>query len=118
MARRPCGDADRIARGVAESLLVKTALFGRGPQLGDASSAPWELPEWTSTWSALSSSSATSAWLRAAAPPSTTSPPRVPRWMKIPCGFRVRMHDGEASGWIWTCDLSHGYVDINASYRS
>ena len=23
-----------------------------------------------------------------------------------------------AAGWLWTCDLSRGYVDINAHYRS
>jgi glutamate N-acetyltransferase/amino-acid N-acetyltransferase len=32
--------------------------------------------------------------------------------------LRVRLGEGRASGWIWTCDLSHGYVDINAHYRS
>ena len=25
---------------------------------------------------------------------------------------------GRRRGWMWTCDLSHGYVDINAHYRS
>jgi glutamate N-acetyltransferase/amino-acid N-acetyltransferase len=32
--------------------------------------------------------------------------------------IRIRLNAGTASGRIWSCDLSHGYVDINGSYRS
>jgi len=32
--------------------------------------------------------------------------------------LRIRLAEGQASGWIWTSDFSHGYVDINAHYRS
>jgi glutamate N-acetyltransferase/amino-acid N-acetyltransferase len=32
--------------------------------------------------------------------------------------IRLRLNAGTAAGRIWTCDLSHGYVDINGSYRS
>ena len=38
--------------------------------------------------------------------------------LEDPVRIRVRLREGEASSWIWTCDLSHGYVDINAHYRS
>jgi glutamate N-acetyltransferase / amino-acid N-acetyltransferase len=31
---------------------------------------------------------------------------------------RVRLNRGAASSTVWTCDLSHGYVSINADYRS
>ncbi len=31
---------------------------------------------------------------------------------------RVHLHRGAASSEIWTCDLSHDYVSINADYRS
>jgi glutamate N-acetyltransferase/amino-acid N-acetyltransferase len=30
----------------------------------------------------------------------------------------VNLHRGTAAGEIWTCDLSHDYVSINADYRS
>lgn len=30
----------------------------------------------------------------------------------------VDLHAGEASATAWGCDLTHGYVDINASYRT
>ncbi len=32
--------------------------------------------------------------------------------------IRVLLHRGTASATIWTCDLSHDYVSINADYRS
>ncbi len=31
---------------------------------------------------------------------------------------RVNLHRGSASTTVWTCDLSHDYVSINADYRS
>ena len=31
---------------------------------------------------------------------------------------RVSLGRGEASDTVWTCDLSHDYVTINADYRS
>jgi glutamate N-acetyltransferase/amino-acid N-acetyltransferase len=31
---------------------------------------------------------------------------------------RVHLHRGQASATVWTCDLSHDYVSINADYRS
>jgi glutamate N-acetyltransferase/amino-acid N-acetyltransferase len=31
---------------------------------------------------------------------------------------RVTLARGEATATIWTCDLSHDYVSINADYRS
>jgi len=32
--------------------------------------------------------------------------------------IRVRLHRGHAEALVWTCDLSHDYVSINADYRS
>jgi glutamate N-acetyltransferase/amino-acid N-acetyltransferase len=31
---------------------------------------------------------------------------------------RVDLHRGAAQTTVWTCDLSHDYVSINADYRS
>jgi glutamate N-acetyltransferase/amino-acid N-acetyltransferase len=31
---------------------------------------------------------------------------------------RVVLNRGDASTTVWTCDLSHDYVSINADYRS
>jgi glutamate N-acetyltransferase/amino-acid N-acetyltransferase len=41
------------------------------------------------------------------------------RVMKRPeITVRVDLHRGSASSSVWTCDLSHDYVSINADYRS
>jgi glutamate N-acetyltransferase/amino-acid N-acetyltransferase len=32
--------------------------------------------------------------------------------------LRVELGAGQASARLWTCDLSHEYVRINAEYRS
>ena len=32
--------------------------------------------------------------------------------------LRLDLHQGSASAHIWTCDLTHGYITINASYRT
>jgi glutamate N-acetyltransferase/amino-acid N-acetyltransferase len=34
----------------------------------------------------------------------------------ITMGVDIGMGPGRAT--VWTCDLTHGYVDINGSYRS
>jgi N-acetylglutamate synthase/N-acetylornithine aminotransferase len=38
--------------------------------------------------------------------------------LEDPVRIRVRLGEGQAAGWMWTCDFSRGYVDINAHYRS
>ena len=38
--------------------------------------------------------------------------------LEDPVRLRIRLAEGEASGWVWTTDLSRAYVDINAHYRS
>ena len=32
--------------------------------------------------------------------------------------IRVVVGAGPGSATVWTCDLTHGYIDINADYRS
>ena len=32
--------------------------------------------------------------------------------------IRLDLHQGKASAYIWTCDLTHDYISINASYRT
>ena len=34
--------------------------------------------------------------------------------------FLVMLTCGMGDGWatVWTCDLTHGYIDINAAYRT
>ena len=32
--------------------------------------------------------------------------------------IRIDVGVGKARARVWTCDLTHGYIDINADYRS
>jgi glutamate N-acetyltransferase / amino-acid N-acetyltransferase len=114
----PSGDAaDRIARTIAESPLVKTALHGGDPNWGrilaavgragvdiDASGVDlWIGDVWVAE-----GGQARGYEERAAAEAMREDPVRL----------RVRLRQGSASSWMWTTDLTHGYVDINAHYRS
>jgi len=114
---RHAGDADRIARTVAESPLVKTALAG-----GD--------PNWGRILAAVGRAGVDLAierldlflgdvWVAEGGRARDYDETRARAALdEDPVRIRIRLGDGSAAGWIWTCDLSHGYVDINAHYRS
>jgi glutamate N-acetyltransferase / amino-acid N-acetyltransferase len=114
---RDAADADRIARVVADSPLVKTALHGGDPNWGRILAAvgragvPVDIDRVDlflgDVWVAQGGQ-ARDYEERAAHRAMLEDPVRI----------RVRLGAGEATGWIWTCDFSHGYVDINAHYRS
>jgi glutamate N-acetyltransferase/amino-acid N-acetyltransferase len=38
------------------------------------------------------------------------------RGQEIEIGVDIGLGDGRAT--VWTCDLTHGYISINADYRS
>jgi glutamate N-acetyltransferase/amino-acid N-acetyltransferase len=114
---RSGAEADQVARTIAESPLVKTALHGGDPNWGrilaaagrsgvaiDAGSVDIHLGE---VW-VCAQGAAKGYDERAAARAMQDDPVRI----------RVHLHQGEAQGWMWTSDLTHGYVDINAHYRS
>jgi glutamate N-acetyltransferase / amino-acid N-acetyltransferase len=114
---RSAADAHQIARTIAESPLVKTALHG-----GD--------PNWGRILAALGRSgvrldvSGVDIWIGdvwvAEGGRARTYEERVAAaaMHEDPVRFRVRLREGNASGWMWTTDLTHAYVDINAHYRS
>jgi glutamate N-acetyltransferase/amino-acid N-acetyltransferase len=114
---RTSAEADRIARTVAESPLVKTALHGGDPNWGRVLAAvgragvPLDISSvslWIGDVQVAESGAARDYVEKAAAAAMQEEPVRL----------RIRLAEGGASGWIWTSDLSHGYVDINAHYRS
>ena len=110
-------EADRIARTVAESPLVKTALNG-----GD--------PNWGRVLAAVGRAGVDldmgqvdlflgDVWVAEGGRARDYDEARARQALaEDPIRIRVRLKEGRASGWMWTCDLSHGYVDINAHYRS
>jgi glutamate N-acetyltransferase/amino-acid N-acetyltransferase len=114
---RTQAEADRIARTVAESPLVKTALHGGDPNWGRVLAAAGRagvafdvsrVSIWIGDVHVAASGAARDYDERTAAAAMREDPVRL----------RVRLGEGEAAGWMWTSDFSHGYVDINAHYRS
>ncbi len=110
-------DAERVARTIADSPLVKTALYGGdanwGRILGAAgrSGVAFDVGRidihlgdvWVCAGGCVrdyDESLATEAFTRETVL------------------IRVNLNGGAAQASVWTCDLSHGYVDINGSYRS
>ena len=114
---RSVADADRVVRTIAESPLVKTALHGGDPNWGrilaaagrsgvdlDASLVDIWLGD---VW--VASQGAARAYDEAVAAAAVR---------EDPVRIRVHLNAGAATSWMWTCDLTRGYVDINAHYRS
>jgi glutamate N-acetyltransferase/amino-acid N-acetyltransferase len=114
---RTAGDADRVARTVAESPLVKTALHGGDPNWGRVLAA-------VGRSGVALDASRVSIWIgdvhvaEAGAARAYDESAAADAMREDPVRLRVRLGEGEATGWIWTSDFSHGYVDINAHYRS
>jgi glutamate N-acetyltransferase/amino-acid N-acetyltransferase len=114
---RTAVEADRVARTIAESPLVKTALHGGDPNWGRVlacigrAGVPLAI-ERVAIWIGDVPVAAAGAAL------SYREEEAALAMQQDPVRLRVRLGEGEASGWLWTSDLSRGYVDINAHYRS
>jgi glutamate N-acetyltransferase/amino-acid N-acetyltransferase len=109
--------ADRIARTVAESPLVKTAIHGGDPNWGRVLAALGragvhvdidKVDIYLGELLVCGGGQAREYDEAQAHKAVTQDPVRI----------RIALHQGTASGSIWTCDLTRDYVDINAHYRS
>ena len=110
-------EADRIARTVAESPLVKTALHGGDPNWGRILAAVGragvdvdmnKVDIWLGdVW--VAQGGRARAYDEEAAHQA---------FLADPVRIRIALGEGRATGWMWTCDFSRAYVDINAHYRS
>ncbi|HWZ74611.1 MAG TPA: bifunctional glutamate N-acetyltransferase/amino-acid acetyltransferase ArgJ [Casimicrobiaceae bacterium] len=116
---RDTSECDRVARTIAHSPLVKTAFFASDPNLGrivcaigNAGIADLE-PQAVSFW--LDEVLVVADGGRAASYREQDGQ-RV--MAKSEISVRVSLGRGEATATVWTCDFSHGYVSINADYRS
>jgi glutamate N-acetyltransferase / amino-acid N-acetyltransferase len=110
--------AERIARSIANSLLVKTAIAGSDPNWGrilsaagnagvpiDPSKVDIDLQEVAVCRGGLAAD---------------FSEPDLKKKLDAPeCSIRVAIQGrGKGSARFWTCDLTEKYIEINASYRS
>ena len=109
----------RVAFAIAHSPLVKTAFFASDPNLGRVVSAIGNAriadldPARVSFW--LNDLHVVARGARAA----TYREEDGQRIMKeAEITVRVDLGRGSARATVWTCDLSHDYVSVNADYRS
>jgi glutamate N-acetyltransferase/amino-acid N-acetyltransferase len=116
---RDAGECRRVAFAIAHSPLVKTAFFASDPNLGrivcaigNAAAADLD-PARVSFW--LDDVLVVDKGGRAASYREEDGQ-RVMKQDEI--AVRVDLGRGRAAATVWTCDLSHDYVSINADYRS
>lgn len=116
---RNVDECRRVAFAIAHSPLVKTAFFASDPNLGrivcaigNAASSDLD-PSLVSFWlddvKVVEHGGRASSYTEAQGR-------RVMKQAEI--GVRVDLGRGSAQATVWTCDLSHDYVSINADYRS
>ena len=110
-------DADVVARTVAESPLVKTALHGGDPNWGRILAAVGRSGIAIGAGGVDIHLGNIHVAAGSAALPYDESAAHQ-QMVADPVRIRVVLHEGSATGWMWTCDFSHGYVEINAHYRS
>ena len=112
------GAARQIGLTVANSPLVKTAFAGEDANWGRIVAAVGKSGEWMDR-ERLAISIGGVAVARDGGPAAGWDETQVAAHMRgreISIAIDVGVGDGRAT--VWTCDLTHGYIDINASYRS
>ncbi|MBC7799103.1 MAG: bifunctional glutamate N-acetyltransferase/amino-acid acetyltransferase ArgJ, partial [Gemmatimonadaceae bacterium] len=110
--------ARRVALAIANSPLVKTAVAGEDANWGRIVMAVGKSGEpadrdrlsvgMGGTWMARDG----------AVVPGYNEAPVVAHMKGHEIGITVDLGLGKGQGTAWTCDLTHGYIDINGSYRS
>ncbi|MCL6563452.1 MAG: bifunctional glutamate N-acetyltransferase/amino-acid acetyltransferase ArgJ [Firmicutes bacterium] len=114
---RTVEDARQKARAVVRSNLVKSAVYGQDANWGRVLAAvgsvgePWD-PEKASLFM-----NGLALYRRGRPEPFDEAAARrvMGSWEVV---FEVELGEGTASAEAWGCDLTEGYVDINAHYRS
>lgn len=111
--------ARAIAFTVARSPLVKTALFASDPNWGRILAAIGRSPVKRLDISKLSLWLGGTHLIESGEPVETYTEQAGQLEMdKQEITIRIELNDGEAVSTVWTSDLSHDYVTINAEYRS
>ena len=109
--------AKRVGMSVARSLLVKTAIYGRDANWGRIvcavgySGVPID-PRRVGVWLG------DLELVRHGAPFDVDEERASAILAQSDIPITVTLGQGEAEATVWTCDLSHRYVDINAHYRT
>ncbi|MBL3703517.1 bifunctional glutamate N-acetyltransferase/amino-acid acetyltransferase ArgJ [Sulfitobacter sp. BDSS02] len=112
------GDAKTHAMAIANSPLVKTAIAGEDPNWGrvvmaigksGAAADRDKLSIWFGDVLV-----AENGWVN----PDYVEADAAAHMKQQELLIRVDLGIGDGTSTVWTCDLTHGYIDINADYRS
>lgn len=110
--------AKRIAMSIANSPLVKTAIAGEDANWGRIVMAVGKAGEAANRDALVVRIGGLPVARNGMADPAY-SESRVTAHMKgDEISIDVDVGVGKAAATVWTCDLTHGYIDINADYRS
>ena len=110
-------DADTVARSIANSPLVKTAIFGHDANWGRVAGAagkcgvPFDQYQVDIDFLGV-------PVLRAGLPLPMDEDDMLRRFEEPEIAIAINLGVGSASARIWTCDLTHDYVTINGDYRT
>lgn len=108
-------DARRVAKAVAHSPLVKTSLYGEEPNWGRIlCAAGYSGVALDPNRIRLSLCGITV--FRGGGPVLSARPKAERALKKQEVQIALDLGDGESAAKVWTCDLTHAYVDINANY--
>ncbi len=110
--------AKRVALAIANSPLVKTAIAGEDANWGRIVMAVGKAGE-PADRDTLSIAIG-GVWMArdGSVVPGYDEAPVVAHMKGREIGIVVDLGLGRGSATVWTCDLTHGYIDINGSYRS
>lgn len=111
-------EADRVAFAIAESPLVKTALFAGDPNWGRILAAVGRAGVADMDVSRVQIFLGDLCVAEGGAPARYQESQAAARMSADEIGIRVALGRGNAATTVWTCDLSYDYVKINAEYRS
>lgn len=110
-------DADAVARAIANSPLVKTAIFGHDANWGRVAAAagkcgvPFDQRAVDIDFMGV-------PVCRAGLTVPMDEDDMLRRFEEPEIDITVDLHSGDAHTRVWTCDLTHDYVTINGDYRT
>ncbi|MEZ5720855.1 MAG: bifunctional glutamate N-acetyltransferase/amino-acid acetyltransferase ArgJ [Paracoccaceae bacterium] len=111
-------DADKVARAIADSPLIKTAIAGEDPNWGRVvmavgkSGAEADRDKLSIRFGEILV--AENGWVA----PGYREEDGAAYMKRQEIAISVDLGLGDMGAQIWTCDLTHGYISINADYRS
>ena len=112
------GSARRIGLAIANSPLVKTAIAGGDANWGRVIMAVGKSGEPVEMARLGVNFGGHDVARDGAAVPDLDEAPVAAHLAGSEIAIRVVVGDGPGAATVWTCDLTHGYIEINADYRS